>query len=134
MCIRDRCRKKGAELFLDFDIVGYSRSGSGFRELGDSAKLPSGQNAYLHLSLIHIYFFFKQNSIINGCAFRSLKIDGEIPFAEAKTIAFPYKTAWQNMRLKDENGNEALLRLTKGKHRISPVSYTHLEIPFLPKL
>ena len=42
------CREKGAELFLDFDIVGYSRSGSGFRELGDSAKLPSGQTAYLH--------------------------------------------------------------------------------------
>lgn len=69
--------------------------------------------------LYAVDFFFKQNSIINGCAFRSLKIDGEIPFAEAKTIAFPYKTAWQNMRLKDENGNEALLRLTKGKHRIS---------------
>lgn len=38
------CRKKGAELFLDFDIVGYSRSGSGFRELGDSAKLPERSN------------------------------------------------------------------------------------------
>ena len=62
---------------------------------------------------------FKQNSIINGCAFRSLKIDGELPFAEAQNISFPYKTAWQRMRLTEENGDDLLVYITKGNHKLS---------------
>lgn len=62
---------------------------------------------------------FKQNSIINGCAFRSLKIDGEFPFAEAQVINFPYKTAWQRKRLTVENDKEMLVYITKGKHKLS---------------
>lgn len=36
------------ELFMDFDIISFSKSGSGFSALDDSAKLPSGQTAYLY--------------------------------------------------------------------------------------
>ena len=56
---------------------------------------------------------------MNGCAFRSLKIDGEIPFEEARCISFSYKTAWQSMRLKGEDGEELKVYLTRGKHKLS---------------
>ncbi len=42
------CKKTDADLFMDFDIVSYSASGAGFSALDDSAKLPSGQTAYLY--------------------------------------------------------------------------------------
>ena len=42
------CKKNDTDLFMDFDIISYSASGSGFSALDDSAKLPSGQTAYLY--------------------------------------------------------------------------------------
>ncbi len=42
------CEKTDTDLFMDFDIISYSASGSGFSALDDSAKLPSGQTAYLN--------------------------------------------------------------------------------------
>ncbi len=69
--------------------------------------------------LYRIGFSFKQNTIINASAWRTLKIDGQIPFEEAKEIGFQYKTAWQYMDLTDENGEYMLLNLTEGKHVLS---------------
>lgn len=69
--------------------------------------------------LYSIGFSFKQNTIINGNSYRWLKIDGKTPFEEAATIAFPYKSAWQYKNFSDENGEDYLFHLTKGKHTVS---------------
>lgn len=69
--------------------------------------------------LYNLGFSFKQNTVMNGKAFRWLKIDGETPFAEMSAIGFDYKTAWQYKELTDENGEKYLFSLTKGKHTIS---------------
>ena len=69
--------------------------------------------------LYKLGFNFKQNTIINGNAYRWLKIDGKTPFDEAKKIGFSYKTAWQYRELTDENDEPYLFYLSKGKHTLS---------------
>ena len=43
------CKENGINLFLNFDLIGFSKSGSGFSLMTDSAKWPSGQPAYFFL-------------------------------------------------------------------------------------
>lgn len=46
---------------------------------------------------------YKQATIIDGFTYRSLAIDGEIPFEECKNIRFAYCTSWEFMQF---GGNE----------------------------
>lgn len=59
----------------------------------------------------------RQNLSTGGSSSRMLYIDGEIPFAEAQDIRFPYDTQWQMVELGD--GEEPFLfHLEKGEHTI----------------
>ena len=49
---------------------------------------------------------------------RSLYIDGEIPFEEAKSFSFQYDTSWTLYTLSDENGNAYRFYLTAGRHTV----------------
>lgn len=60
-------------------------------------------------------FSFRQNEIINGTAYRNMKIDGVTPFAEAKNIEFDYGMNWQFEQWGDNNGAYKLY-LEKGEH------------------
>ena len=51
-------------------------------------------------------------------SFRSLYIDGEIPFEEVSKLGFDYSTSWEMLTLSDENGNPYRFHLTAGKHTI----------------
>lgn len=48
-------------------------------------------------------------------SYRDLKIDGEIPFAEARNIEFPYSLNWYMKTVEDEVGEPYLFYLEKGK-------------------
>lgn len=63
-------------------------------------------------------FSFKQSGIVNGWSYRKLKIDGEVPFAEAENVRFGYKTDWQFKEFGDDNG-EYLIYLSAGEHILS---------------
>ena len=69
--------------------------------------------------LYKLAFKFKQSDLVNGISYRSMKVDGEIPFVEAQVIAFGYKTNWQVSDFADENNNPYLIYLSKGDHEIS---------------
>jgi len=69
--------------------------------------------------LYKLAFKFKQSDLVNGISYRSMKVDGETPFAEAQAIAFGYKTNWQISDFADENNNPYLIYLSKGDHEIS---------------
>ena len=43
----DFCKGSNIKLFMDFDIVGYNKSGGGFSTSGDAAKSYDGQTVYL---------------------------------------------------------------------------------------
>lgn len=50
---------------------------------------------------------------------RTLRIDGEIPFKEAKNIYFPYALNWYMKTFSDKNGDPYLFNLSKGEHVLS---------------
>lgn len=53
-------------------------------------------------------------------AFRSVYIDGEIPYAELQNYAFPHTgNTWSNTTLEDNKGNPYKVYLSKGKHQIT---------------
>lgn len=73
----------------------------------------------------------KQNFHKNLSVFRSISIDGEIPFQEMKHYGFPYATSWQGVTLEDKEGEPYEFYLTKGTHTLSmEVNYE----PFIPLL
>ena len=96
--------------------------------------------------LYKMAFRFRQDQVVNGTSYRSLKIDGVSPFAEAEEIGFNYDGAWQFQEFqvyeceecghqvgselkvcpnkecgakKSINSESALIYLTKGTHEIS---------------
>lgn len=62
---------------------------------------------------------YKQDQTVNGYSYRTLKIDGEVPFAEAENMKFYYGTAWQKSIFSDENGNPYYIWLSAGEHTLS---------------
>ncbi len=60
----------------------------------------------------------RQNYARGQVSVRSLYIDGEIPFNEAKIIEFDYGNDWNVKTLADENGDPYKFYLTAGKHTI----------------
>lgn len=64
-------------------------------------------------------FHFRQNYLIEGVSYRKLLIDGEVPFKEAAAVAFPYKSGWQYLTLKDKSDNEMPVFLNAGEHTLT---------------
>ena len=60
----------------------------------------------------------RQNYQRGQVSSRAVYIDGEIPFAEASAVAFPYDNDWNTIVVSDANGNNCSVYLTKGTHTI----------------
>ncbi len=58
-------------------------------------------------------FHFRQTYLQESNSYRTLLIDGEIPFAEVQGVPFPYKSGWQYMHL-DQH-----VYLTEGNHTLT---------------
>ncbi|MBR3909511.1 MAG: extracellular solute-binding protein [Clostridia bacterium] len=69
--------------------------------------------------LYAINFAFQQSYIINGSAYRILRVDGEIPFAEAAEIDFKYCNAWKIKEFGEKEGEPYLIYLKKGTRTLS---------------
>ena len=68
--------------------------------------------------LYSLSFVYKQDAVVGLPVPRTLAINGEIPFEEAKAIVFPYSSNWERLTL-NVNGENALIYLTEGKHELS---------------
>ncbi len=66
---------------------------------------------------IHLRFLQNWNSGLPS--YRSLKINGELPFEEMSCITFPYSTKWQDTVLSSQNGDPYLFQLKKGENILS---------------
>jgi len=69
--------------------------------------------------LYSIVFAYQQSYIVNGSAYRVLRVDGEIPFSEAAEIDFNYCNSWKRKEFADKTGNPYLIYLSKGEHTLS---------------
>lgn len=67
----------------------------------------------------YLNFRFKQSELVNGDSFRRLKIDGQLPFEEAKNVKFSYDTDWQTDTFSDEENNPYYIYLEAGKHTLT---------------
>lgn len=67
----------------------------------------------------YYYLTFKvmQSEVTNGIVYRTLRINGEIPFQEAVSLEFNYSTKWQNVTLGDDESY--LFYLNEGDNDLS---------------
>ncbi|CAM2824911.1 extracellular solute-binding protein [Paenibacillus sediminis] len=80
-------------------------------------EVPSDGNYQLALK-------FKQNTNTSGTGtdmpvYRTLRIDGNIPFEEMRRVVFPYTNDWTNKVIADDNNHPYLIHLTKGEHTLT---------------
>lgn len=90
--------------------------GTGWDGIGQAItwKIDVPQDGYYRLGAT-----YRQDTVINGVSYRMLKIDGELPFAEAGEWAFPYKNGWAYTDFANEEGAPYVLYLTEGEHELS---------------
>lgn len=69
--------------------------------------------------LYSLRFHYRQKYTMNEVFYRSLKIDGTVPFAQAKEVDFPYTSAWDDIAFCDDEGVPYQIYLEKGKHTLS---------------
>lgn len=66
-----------------------------------------------------IGFKARQNYQQGTRSFRTLYVDGTIPFAEAEALGFHYDLQWYQFVPSDEDGNPYLFWLTEGEHTLT---------------
>ena len=64
-------------------------------------------------------FSYRQKYTMNETFYRVLKIDGEIPFKEAKMVEFEYSGSWETTGFTDSNGEPYKVYLKEGEHTLS---------------
>lgn len=69
--------------------------------------------------LYRVAMRYKQGEVRGSFCTRSLKVNGEIPFEQARDLRFSHKTSFQMNDLKDNDGNNLLIYLKKGTNNIS---------------
>jgi ABC-type glycerol-3-phosphate transport system substrate-binding protein len=69
--------------------------------------------------LYKIGFRALQNTIAQKTSYRTVRIDGEVPFKEFLAYGFPYSTGWNGTVLQDGSKKPYLLKLEKGEHTLS---------------
>lgn len=90
--------------------------GSNWKQAGETItwEVEVPEDGYYQLG-----FSYRQSLVVNSNSYRRLMIDGELPFAEAEEIEFPYSHSWEKMSLSDSKKEPYLVYLTKGSHLIS---------------
>lgn len=90
--------------------------GTGWKSLGQTVvwRITVPQDGYYRLGAT-----YRQNTVVNGVSYRSLQIDGQTPFAEAETWAFPYENGWAYTDFSAGKGDPYRLYLTAGEHELS---------------
>lgn len=98
-----------------YDVVNCI-GGSNWSKSGETIvwETPELEAGYYQLGFSYI-----QDSIIGGSVYRWLKIDGETPFEEAKSISFDYSYDFESDTFKNSNNKPYLIYLSEGKHEIS---------------
>ena len=91
--------------------------GGNWKTSGDTVVWTTPE---LEAGYYQIGFSYRQNTVIGSSSYRALKIDGELPFAEAGALAFQYDNSWQRQFFADkETDTPYLVYLDEGKHEIS---------------
>ncbi|WP_324254114.1 extracellular solute-binding protein [Paenibacillus sp. 1001270B_150601_E10] len=107
-----------------------------YNTLGGSRWMKGGQSVSWTLEvpqdgIYKLAMRGNQSTVKNMSVFRSLYIDGEIPFQEMKHVQFPYDADWKGIKLSDQEGEPYAFYLTKGEHTLT--MEVHYE-PYMPMI
>lgn len=124
----DSVRRSESSLYAKYDrssptTVPYSVTATVLNYTGGEAWRSYGQWIEWEFEVpedgyYNIMIKGRQNYQRGQVSSRAIYIDGEIPFAEAGIVSFPYDTDWRCVSLADENGEDYKFYLTKGTHTI----------------
>ena len=124
----DSVRRSESSLYAKYDhasatTVPYSVTHTVLNYTGGDAWRSSGQwiewDTYVpEDGYYYITIKGRQNYARGSVSSRILYIDGEIPFEEAKEIAFDYQNDWDCKTLGDDNGEPYKFYMTKGTHTL----------------
>ncbi|MEF3302731.1 extracellular solute-binding protein [Paenibacillus sp. GYB003] len=95
-----------------FNTVGGSRWQTGGQTVTWSFNVPESGRYKISMRA-------KQNTISNMATFRTIAIDGKVPFKELLNYKFPYDIKWVGVTLSDEAGKPYEFYLEKGEHTLS---------------
>lgn len=74
--------------------------------------------------LYSLTFKYRQNTQSDMCVYRSISVNGEIPFAELLNVRFHYASSWKNLTLADESGTPYYIFLKEGENFITLTAST----------
>lgn len=107
-------REVGVEPFsvknLKLNIVGEGSWGSSGEFITWNVEVPETGYYYLALKV--------KQSTENTTSYRTLYVNGEIPFEEAKHLPFAYTKEWKNVPIQGVDGTEYAIKLNAGKNEI----------------
>jgi len=106
----------------DLEVRPYETNRLLLNTLGGKTWARSGQTVYYEVDiaeagLYEIAVRYKQSDKPNARVYRTLYIDGEIPFREVRQYPFEYTNEWRTEVLRGEQG-PFLFYLSEGRHRI----------------
>src|SRR5699024_6219743 len=112
---------------VKFNMLGGDSWYSGTQSVDWEFEVPED-------GLYKLGFRALQNFRTNMTAFRTILIDGEVPFEEMKLFQIPYATGWQEIIVEDEEEEPYLFYLEKGKHTLEMVATYEPFVPILDEM
>ncbi|PYI56346.1 extracellular solute-binding protein [Paenibacillus flagellatus] len=124
------------QMVVDKDPLSYPEAGAHetFNSVGGIRWQTGGQTISWTFSVpesgrYQIALRALQNTVSNMASFRTIAIDGRVPFRELLAYRFPYSTKWKGVTLSDDAGKPYEFYLEKGEHVLS---MTATVSPFQP--
>ncbi|UVI30189.1 extracellular solute-binding protein [Paenibacillus spongiae] len=97
---------------IAYNTLGGARWSKGGQSVSWEIEVPDDGLYKLNMRV-------NQNASKNKSVFRSIEIDGKLPFQEMASYLFPYSSKWQGLSIADERGEPYAFYLTKGKHTLT---------------
>lgn len=112
---------------IAYNVLGGSRWMKGGQAVSWDIEVPED-------GIYKIVARAQQNARKNLAVFRTVYVDGKIPFAEMENYKIPYGSNWQQIVLSDDKGDPYGFFLTKGKHTLTMEAGYAPYMPFVVKM
>jgi len=107
-----------------FNTVGGARWATGGQSITWKFDVPESGRYKIAMRAL-------QNGVSNMSTFRTIAIDGKVPFLELQAYRFPYSSRWQGTILQNERSEPYAFYLEKGEHTLT---MTATIAPFQPAI
>ncbi|WP_176475418.1 extracellular solute-binding protein [Paenibacillus sp. 7541] len=106
------------------DVYPYSSHNLLLNTIGGESWASSGQSITWKFSVPQsgkyaLSFKVLQKNDSGASIYRTISIDGQIPFQELKSYPFDYSGEWRNETLRDAKGNPFYIYLEAGEHELT---------------